>query len=325
MPRSNQDQVIALLRSAPAGIMSEADLKAHFADKNFSKIVGPMLARCEILKSPLGEYSINPGYAAPAPIRAARSVRPRARVVVPFLSRLTLVELSTYHGLTLYPGGLAELSVSNSDLVESLIPVGLRQHGTGRPLANPYPPLALREFNARKAANRGVFDFSSYRDVYAVVRQIETDNSTGDLRYHRGVACDFIANYIIDPRNDFVRRIAPGTTPVDAVALVDDIRAQLVRAGLYNARSLASKVCKYFSEFNSSGAADVFYIDDSFVRESVPYYMNYLFGVNVPPSVVKRSSYADLYGWLSRIHSRATGGVLSKSKLDHLLWYIYRK
>lgn len=325
MAKENQSRVIALLRASSSGV-NESDLKSAFQGKNFKKIVSPMLARGEIIRNPSGIYSINPVYSAPAPTRHPLASAPtRTRRKPPFTSRLTLIELSTYHGLTLYPCGLAELTSSNSGIVEGLIPTGLRQHSTGRPLANPYPPLAAKVFADRKAANGGVFNFSSYADVYAVVCQIEKDNSTGDFRYHHGVACDFIANYILANRASFLANIAPGTTPTNATALVDDIRSQLKAAGLYEARSLASKVCKYFSEYNSSKVADVFYIDDSFVRESVPHYMKYFFGITLTSSTVEKSSYAGLYEWLSKIHSRVTGGMISKSKFDHLLWYIYRK
>lgn len=323
MPGSNQNQVIALLRASPTGTLSEAALKAHFAGKNFAKIVDPMIARGEILRNATREYSINPSYVPP--VRTAPARPHITTPTVSFLSRHVLVELSTYHGLTLYPSGLAELTTANSAIVESLIPIGLRQHGTGRRLANPYLPNALRVFNERKVATHGVFNFSSHNDVYAVVFQIEQDNSTMDFRFHGGVGCDFITNYILDPRNDFVRKIAPGTAPAIATALVDDIRNQMVAAGLYDARSLASKVCKYFSEFNSSMTADVFYIDDSFVRESIPYYLDYLFGMRVSHSAVEASTYTQLYDWLSLIHTRVTGGALTKSHFDHLLWYIYRK
>lgn len=322
MSKTNQTQVIELLREAPSGVMSESSLRNHFRGKNFNKIINPMISRGEIFKNSLGEITLNVNYVAP---QRARSSIGRNDRRVPFTSRLSLLELANYHGLTLYHSGLAELTKANSDLVEELIPIGLRQHGTGRILANPYPPLALAVFNAKKEANGGMFDFSSYDDVLAVIKQIDTDNSTGDFRFHHGVACEFITNYILDENNGFINKIAHNATIAEAVDLVDDIRNKMTNAGLYNARSLVSKVCKYFSEFNSSFEADLFYIDDKFVRESIPHYMKELFGVDISNQVVNSSSYAQLHNWLTRIHSRVSGGTISKSRLDHLLWYIYRK
>lgn len=316
MPSVNQDLVRRLLRASPRGL-SEKDLKRSFRGKNFKKIVGPMISCGEVLVSLAKVYTLNTSYIPATAIR-----RPRKS---PFRSRLVLLELSRHHGLTLDPSGLAELTGVNSGIVETLIPVGLRQHGTGRLLAKIYIQTAEVKFLSLKRANRGVFNFSSYADVYDVVCAIDKDNSTQDLRFHRGVACDFITRYINNPANDFVNKIDSASTPIIAKALVDDIRTKMVRAGLYDARSLASKVCKYMSEYNSGGRADVFYIDDQFVREAIPYYMDSLFGLRIPKPTVDASSYSELYDWLSRIHSIPSARGLTKSQLDHLLWYIYRK
>lgn len=204
---------------------------------------------------------------APAPIVPAL-----AGHVHPLSHRPIAEELINNHGLLLNPeNGLVDITRANADIIEPLIPHRLRSSITGRILAKSYPPRAKTLFLGIKARSGGVFPFRSRPDVLAVVRQIDKDNGTNDAKYHDSQAINLITDFIVNRLNRFENRIN-GTGRL-APELVDEIRQLIDGAGFidhkgnpYRPRSLPSKVCKYFSEYEYPHA-NAFYIDDAVVRE----------------------------------------------------------
>ena len=276
-----------------------------------------------------------PALAVPAPAPAPAVIAPApvvpapAGVIHPLSLRPIANELRLYRGLTLNPRtGLVDLTCANSAIIEPIIPMGLRSTVTRRLLAKRYPPHALNLFNAIKARNGGSFPYRSFDDVHEVVRQIDKDNGTNDEKYHDSQATDLITSFIVDSANDFEHRI--DGRPGFAQALVDEIRGLIDAAGFidhrgkdYRPRSLPSKVCKYFSEFEYGREPDAFYIDDSYVRECIRYYMRLFFGVRLSKETIDSSTYTQLFDWLSQLNTLDPG--LSKSELDHLLWFPHKK
>ena len=253
---------------------------------------------------------------------------PTAGIVHPLSTRPIAAELRVYRGVTLNPtNGLVDITKANANIVEPLIPAGLRQTGTGRLLAKRYPPRAETLFIRIKDRSGGTFPFRVRNDVRDVVTQIDKDNGTNDAKYHDSQAIDLITNFIIDPTNDFERKMSSAAT---APALVDEIRDLIDRAGFidrrgkpYRPRSLPSKVCKYFSEYEYGKPRDAFYIDDAVVRECIRIYMKEFFNIRLTKARIDSSSYSDLFGWLSQINTLDTDVL--KSELDHLLWYPHKK
>lgn len=260
---------------------------------------------------------------------SSSATTPSASVVTPVATSLPLVaaEMVLSKGLSIdSTTDLVEISTSNSAIVEAQIPLGLRQTGTGTLLAKRYLPNARDLYNSIKTANGGLFPFTSREAVRQVVAKIDKDNGTLDAKNHNSQAIDFITDYIIDTRNDFWRKL--NVNDATAMSLVDDIRAKINRRGFtdvkgrsYKPRSLPSKVCKYFGEFEYG--SNHFYIDDSVVRKCIKKYMLKYFGIKLTNEVIKMSTYTDICGWLARIHTLCP--TLSKSELDHILWYTYRK
>lgn len=250
-------------------------------------------------------------------------------VVTPIVTTLPLVaaELALSKGLVIDAvSNLVEISTRNSSIVETQIPLGLRQIGTGRLLAKKYLPNARVLYSSIKAAHGGSFPFTSRAAVREVVAKIDKDNGTLDAKNHSSQAIDFITDYIINPRNDFWRKL--NVDNATATRLVDDIRTKINLCGFtdargrkYEPRSLPSKVCKYFGEFEYG--SNYFYIDDSVVRKCIKKYMSAYFGVRLTNKAINISTYTDLCDWLARIHTLCP--ALSKSELDHILWYAYRK
>lgn len=196
-----------------------------------------------------------------------------------------------------------------------------------------YRPKALRLYESfcrkDKKGNpiHSTFDFRNAAHVLAVIQQIDDDNSTFDAaitasgRYPLS-ACQSFCNYICDPTNSFLSELDGNVATI--TALVEKMR---LSHPYYNAKSLASKVCKYFHEFYYGN--DKFFINDKVVRSMLPYYLDY-YGVShslFTPSA-RNLLYPDLYNYLEQLRNAALtkhgGRPLKRSELDHILWYCYK-
>lgn len=343
MSRINQQLVLDLLNQAPNGL-PEDELKSHFSGKNFKKIVDPMLSRNELTYDPITTvYSIDQSYIRQR--RTTRSVRrPRLALTAiayprPIVGMSSILEELIYgvntptqrRGITLYPNTyLVELTANNKDVVESCIPLALvstyNPRILRRKLAGPYPPHASTVyFSYCPGGHGGLFPFSNRAAVLAVVLAIDEDNSTFDARVHRSVACNFFTDYILDPTNTFVADLDGNSRTVKS--LPDKMVAAFLSTsipGKYRALSLASKICKYLHEWYYGH--DKFFIYDSVVRKMLPFYLDIF---NVPhagfntATDFNRISYSQFYDYINSIYSHCST-VMSKSELDHIMWYCYR-
>jgi hypothetical protein len=101
--------------------------------------------------------------------------------------------------------------------------------------------------------------------LFAVVREIDRDNSTNVWRYKRNRwALNALVEYMADTKNDFWKKLEKGEKN-----LPDKLRDK----GGTSVRSLSSKVCKYLSEY--AFKKDNYFIDDKFIRCALLFYLDY--------------------------------------------------
>ena len=133
--------------------------------------------------------------------------------------------------------------------------------------------------------------------------------------------------YIADSSSDFWSRLEAGDKN-----LPDELKRQS-GGGEKGPKSLASKICKYFCElfFENTDKEDNYYINDTVVRRVLPYYLHY-YQIEVSPEKNTRSyfeekiTYAELYDYLEKIrnHNDVKDEKLTRSQIDHIMWYCYR-
>ena len=211
-------------------------------------------------------------------------------------------------------------------------------HKNGNPNGNKI--VLLTKDNADKIENKikidddyfpfskNIFDFYGTQDVikdtnralFAVVRMIDRDNNTGVWRYGHKKQFYKMIDYIKDRRNNFFNRLNDQNK--GDTTLPDEI---VVACGT-EVKSLSSKVCKYLCEFIYQG--DNYYINDRVVRHILLFYLDY-YGVqhNLSNNKVDELSYVDLYSLLTKLHNARNAehnGTITKSQLDHILWYCYK-
>ena len=151
-----------------------------------------------------------------------------------------------------------------------------------------------------------------------LIRMIDLENSTNIWRYK--TKRPYITNmvdYIIGKNNNFWDRLEKGEPK-----LVDDLKSAS-KATTEGPKSLASKICKYFSELFYK--KDNYYINDTVVRHVLPYYLNY-YGFDLSKktkSYFEHLSYVDLYSYMKKIKEKVNNS-LTKSNIDHIMWYCYR-
>ena len=176
-------------------------------------------------------------------------------------------ELTKNHRLTSYnTTNIAELNKANFDIVDKVMQSTLKSFidGENKIISKSYKnnvKTALSQYN-NIINQKGKFDFTNIADVKKIVECIDNDNKTFDKKYHGGIGIDLISNYIVNNANTFKQIITGNTSIQDAYQFVDDLR-ELFKGGKgknYQPRSLPSKVCKYFAEFNNQ--VNIFYVDD---------------------------------------------------------------
>lgn len=162
--------------------------------------------------------------------------------------------------------------------------------------------------------------------LFAVVREIDRDNSTNVWRYKENrTNFNKAISYMSNPQNNFFIRLEKGE-----ISLPDEL-VDICTTGL---KSLSSKICKYLSEWMFPNK-DSYYINDKFVRRTVLFYLDYYdLEKKVNDKSIKSSrqvddlSYESLFYLLDELRKKASythkDGGLTKSELDHILWYCYK-
>ena len=233
-------------------------------------------------------------------------------------------ELTKNHGLTSYnTTNIAELNKANFDIVYNAMQSPLKSSDNGKVkiISKSYKnnaKTALSQYNDI-INQKGKFDFTNIGDVKKIVECIDNDNKTFDKRYHGGIGIDLISNYIVNNAYTFEQIITGNTSIQDAYQFVDALRG-LFKGKNYQPRSLPSKVCKYFAQFNNQ--VNIFYVDDRVVRNVLPMYLEHLRGEKITKNDVNNSSYCLLCNLLDKIHK--TCSSIDKSMMDKIMWYVYK-
>lgn len=178
----------------------------------------------------------------------------------------------------------------------------------------PFSKIVFESFGLDKIKH------NTEKSLFAVVREIDRDNSTNVWRYKKNRDNLYkVILYIMNDDNDFWGRLEEGD-----VELPDEIANQC-GPGL---KSFSSKICKYLCEF--AFQKDNYYINDSYVRAMILFYLDY-YGVEHPELKSKENvdalTYADIHAWLEKLHNARDmkhEGKITKNELDHILWYCYK-
>ncbi len=165
--------------------------------------------------------------------------------------------------------------------------------------------------------------------IQDIIRMIDLENSTNQWRYkEKRRYLKKMVKYIVTSKYKFWNRLKDGDKK-----LPDDLRAYAFgkqsedtsegKDGQGGPRSLASKVCRYFSEYFLK--KDNYYINDSVVRHVLPYYQDsYETASRIKTKTASgKLTYEELHRYLDELREKACPD-LKRRELDHILWYCYR-
>lgn len=156
--------------------------------------------------------------------------------------------------------------------------------------------------------------------LFAVAREVDRDNSTNAWRYKKNrTAFNNMIEYIFDPSNNFFNRLNSGDE-----TLPDEIVEQC-GSGV---KSLSSKLCHHLS--NYLFGKDNYYKNDSVVRSMLLFYLDY-YGIDHKSiksiNAVDNLTYNDYHNLLDELmyaRNNMHNGTISRSELDHIIWYCYK-
>lgn len=213
-------------------------------------------------------------------------------------------------GLTYTPtkyGNLVNLNEANSKIIEEKI--------VKDPSYFPFSKYIYQYIFGSKTV-------PSYSDpelktkLKCVIRQIDTDNSTGEWRFHKESRISKVIDYISDSKNHFFESLKKGD-----IDLPDEINA-CADNGM---PSLSSKICKYLHEYIYN--KDAYFINDSYIRALALFYYEHNFGKPHPTydsiSKINKLNYKELFLLLEEIRLKACP-TLKRSEFDHIIWYSYK-
>ena len=187
-----------------------------------------------------------------------------------------------------------------------------------------------------RSENGGSFPFNDEKKVLAVVRMIDVENSTNVWRFNRE-GLKRMVSYIVDNHTTFLGSLL-NTEDEKRCELVESLIAAVNTGGpdtkKTEPRSLASKVCKYLAQYlyskrdENDKDDDNYYINDSFVRKTLPYYCAY-YGVTIGDRKDYSTNYKHLFKVLDDIRENAAnihdnGQKLTRGQMDHIMWYCYK-
>ncbi len=165
------------------------------------------------------------------------------------------------------------------------------------------------------------------KSLFAIIREIDRDNSTNVWRYKHIDEFNEMIKFIIDPDNRFFENLKSGDKDLPD-KIIDFVSKKTGNGGVI--KSLSSKTCKYLSEFMFEG--DKYYINDSYVRALLLFYLDY-YGVDREDlktihKVNTSLNYKQLFEKLDNLnearYEKHKDGEISKSELDHIMWYCYK-
>lgn len=214
------------------------------------------------------------------------------------LNENNLERKETEHGI------IVLLTKKNAEIIEKLV--------QNDDAYFPFSQIIFSHFGIDKVKT------DSDKALFAVLIEIDRENSTNAWRYHRENFYKLIS-FIKCPFMQFFERLENGDkTLPDAIA----------KACGSCLKSFSSKVCKYLCDY--AFHKDHYYINDTVVRRMLLFYLDFY---NVEHTELKSStdvdnlSYQELYGWLSKLHNARNeeyGDTITKNELDLIIWYCYK-
>ena len=205
------------------------------------------------------------------------------------------------------------LTKNNSNIVENLI----QNDDTYIPFAK----IIFDSFNQNGFMRAIRTNNNKDNPLFIVAREIDRDNNTNAWRYQKNRKSFMkMINYIKNPKNKFFDRLDSGDTD-----LPDDIVKNCGTA----LKSLSSKICQHLCEYIYQ--KDNYYKNDSKVRNMLLFYLD-CYGIrhNKIKSIgdVNKLTYRDYHNLLDELMDARNNiyndGTISRSELDHIIWYCYK-
>lgn len=208
------------------------------------------------------------------------------------------------------------LTKKNAEKIESLI--------ANDPDYFPFAKTIFDKFGSQKVKN------NTDMALFAVIREIDRDNSTNVWRYNKNrESFNKAIDYISNRKNKFFKQLKDGENKLP------DTLCEKCGPGL---KSLSSKICKYLCEFvnHSNGHNDNYYINDKYIRHALPFYLKYykvdvkkLLGEEIKTSnQIDNFEYVKLFKLLEELNKKSAlyhdQERLTRNELDHIIWYCYK-
>lgn len=182
-----------------------------------------------------------------------------------------------------------------------------------------------------KTKNHKVFPEYDEDAVKAVVRMIDTENSTNVWRFNREKLLNMVA-YIVKRENKFWKELISSNKVVRKklvkklakAAQGQDITEDQEEGAQPN--SLASKVCKYFAQYiKGDKDTNLYFINDSFVRHTLRYYYHFYCKKDLNKTDIENYEYDQLFDKLDEIYKKAKKtSHITRGRMDHIMWYCYK-
>ena len=197
-----------------------------------------------------------------------------------------------------------------------------------------------------------MFPKYNYNAVLAIVRMIDVENSTNVWRFNRD-KLRYMVNYIVteEPGNNFWSRLDSENEKERKQLVIDLVNSEPDEdeedsgesENKAKPNSLASKVCKYFAQYiYKDEKQKKYFINDSFVRKTLPYYYYYYTGkktyqannkspvIGINKTNTDHFKYDELFDVLDVILNEANKGIkeddkkITRGEMDHIMWYCYK-
>lgn len=200
----------------------------------------------------------------------------------------------------------------------------------------PFTKMLINYFIENSATTPKAFPQYDRKAVLAVARMIDIENSTNVWRFNREKMNEMVS-YIVIKKNHFWK---------DLISKDDKKRKQLVKVlassnpdeedddeteGGIKPNSLASKICKYFAQYICGDKKqNLYFINDSFVRSTLPYYYYFYTGKELSKTDVNKYEYGELFDKLDEILEAVNKGkkdekeIITRGLMDHIMWYCYK-
>lgn len=211
------------------------------------------------------------------------------------------------NGLSIANNFVVELTKSNADIID--------EHLKSNNSYNQLFTKKIFEYHKLVKGNKDIkYDREALLDL---IIMIDYENSTNIWRYKgKRRYVEKMLDFILDRSKCFWDKLEKGSED-----LVDELNPEIIETK--GPKSLASKICKYFSELFFE--KDNYYINDTVVRHVLPYYLNYydITTIKSGRGYFDSLSYKELHEYMDKLKERLDSNM-KKDEIDRIMWYCYR-